>query len=84
MAVVDKDLCAACLTCVRICPYSVPQIEDGVAAIEPTACQGCGTCSAQCPAGAIRLQSFTNEQIRAAVSALFQGDRPGAQEPMKT
>ncbi len=80
VATVDEDLCAGCLTCVRVCPYSVPRIEDGVASIEPTACQGCGTCSAQCPAGAISLQSFTDQQIRAAVSGLFRSGRPGLQE----
>ena len=80
VATVDEDLCAACLTCVRVCPYSVPRIEDGVASIEPTACQGCGTCSAQCPAGAISLQSFTDQQIRAAVSGLFRSDRSDLQE----
>ncbi len=72
VATVDRERCAACLTCVRVCPYGVPQIEDDVAVIEPTACQGCGTCSAQCPAGAISLQCFTDEQIEAAVSGLFE------------
>ncbi|MDP6059682.1 MAG: 4Fe-4S binding protein, partial [Pirellulaceae bacterium] len=80
VATVDEDLCAGCLTCVRICPYSVPRIEDGIASIEPTACQGCGTCSAQCPAGAISLQSFTDRQIRAAVSGLFRSGRSDLQE----
>ena len=75
VAGVDQDLCAACLTCVRVCPYGVPRIEDGLAAIEPTACQGCGTCAAECPAGAIRLDYFTDEQIRAAVSGLFRDNR---------
>ena len=84
VAVVDQDLCAACLTCVRACPYNVPTIENGVAAIEPTACQGCGACSAQCPAGAIHLQSFTNEQVRAAVAALFGGDKLDPEQKVRT
>ena len=84
VAAVDRDRCAACLTCVRVCPYNVPRIEDGLATVEPTACQGCGTCSAQCPAGAISLQSFTDEQLRAAVSALFQGRQPNTEEAVKT
>jgi len=71
VASVDRDACAACLTCVRACPYSVPRIEDGVAAIEAVACQGCGTCASQCPAGAINLQYYTDEQVRAAVAGLF-------------
>ena len=71
IATVDRDVCAACLTCVRACPYSVPRIEDGLAAIEAVACQGCGTCTSQCPAGAISLQYYTDEQVRAAVGGLF-------------
>ena len=71
VATVDTDLCAACLTCVRVCPYGVPRIKDDVASIEPTACQGCGSCAAQCPGGAIELQYFTDEQISAAVEGLF-------------
>ncbi len=84
VAMVDQDRCAACLTCVRICPFSVPRIEDGVAAIEPAACQGCGTCSAQCPAGAISLQYFTDEQIGAAVSGLFRRSLPQPKETTVT
>jgi len=71
VATVDTDRCAACLTCVRVCPYGVPRIEDGLAAIEAVACQGCGTCASQCPAGAISLQYYTDEQVRAAVESLF-------------
>jgi heterodisulfide reductase subunit A-like polyferredoxin len=71
VATVDADRCAACLTCVRACPYGVPQMKDDVATIEPTACQGCGSCAAQCPGGAIELQYFTDEQISAAVEGLF-------------
>jgi len=71
VATVDPDRCAACLTCVRACPYGVPCIKDDVASIEPTACQGCGSCAAQCPGGAIELQYFTDEQISAAVEGLF-------------
>ena len=48
--VVEPDRCVACLTCVRTCPYGVPQINDqGVAYIDPAACQGCGNCASACP-----------------------------------
>ena len=84
VADVDQDLCAACLTCVRVCPYSVPRIEDGLAAIEPTACQGCGTCAAECPAGAIRLHCFTDEQVKAAVAGLFLSEHRDTKEALPT
>jgi len=84
VAVVDADRCAACLTCVRACPYGVPQMQDDVANIEPTACQGCGSCAAECPGGAIKLQYFTDEQIAAAVDGLFATHNcPAIQEASK-
>ena len=40
---IDGDKCVACLTCIRMCPYDVPAInEKGVAEIEAAKCQGSG------------------------------------------
>jgi len=70
---VDPDKCTACLTCVRICPYDVPIInEEGVAVVEAAACQGCGICAAECPAKAIQLLHYRDEQVVAKVEALGQ------------
>ena len=69
---VDQASCAACLTCVRLCPYDVPVIgEDGVAYIEPASCQGCGLCAAACPRKAITTRHYRDEQITAKVDVLF-------------
>jgi len=71
-AVVDPDRCAVCLTCVRTCPYHVPIIgKEGYAEIDPAGCQGCGCCVAECPGKAITLKHFTDEQLIAKSSALF-------------
>jgi heterodisulfide reductase subunit A len=71
-AVVNPDRCAACLTCVRSCPYHVPYIgEEGYAIIDPAGCQGCGICVAECPGKAITLKHFTDEQMLAKTAALF-------------
>lgn len=78
-AIVDSNLCTACLTCVRICPFEVPKIKlelkgsggiQGAAFIEPTVCQGCGICVAECPAKAIQLMEYTDQQMKAIVCAL--------------
>jgi len=79
VAVVDPARCTGCLTCVRICPFNVPQVQAnlsgvgaimGAAYIEPAVCQGCGQCAAECPARAIQLMHYTDAQMRAKVSAL--------------
>jgi heterodisulfide reductase subunit A-like polyferredoxin len=75
VASVNSDKCAACLTCVRTCPYGAPSIgEEGYAIIDPAACRGCGACVAECPGKAIALKHFTDEQIMAKTDALFQAE----------
>ena len=73
VAEVDQEKCAACLTCVRICPFEVPVIDPEVkkAKIEAAACQGCGVCVSECPAKAITLHHYTDAQIFAKEEALF-------------
>ena len=72
VSVVDPDKCAACLTCVRTCPYDVPQINaDGVAETEAAMCHGCGVCASECPAKAIQLMHYKDNQIISKTMALF-------------
>ncbi len=72
VAHVDPELCAACLVCVRACPYGVPQIVDNVSNINEALCQGCGTCVSECPAKAIKLANYSDEQIMVKVEALLE------------
>jgi len=73
VSTVNPDRCAACLTCVRTCPYNAPRIgPEGHAVIDPAECRGCGACVAECPGKAISLQHFTDDQIIAKTDALFQ------------
>ena len=81
VAVVDEAKCTGCLTCVRICPFGVPQIQPnrtgvgsimGAAYIEAAVCQGCGSCVAECPAQAIQLMHYTDSQLAAKVNALLK------------
>ncbi len=69
---VDGTKCAVCLTCVRLCPYGAPRInEDHVAEIVPALCQGCGICSSVCPGHAIELQHFRDDQVFQEIDALL-------------
>ena len=71
VAVVEGERCAACLTCVRVCPYSVPVINaKGEAEIDVAKCKGCGSCVAECPAKAIELMHFKQDQLQAKCQAL--------------
>ncbi len=71
VAMVEGERCAACLTCVRVCPYSVPVInQKGEAEIDLAKCKGCGSCVAECPAKAIELMHFKESQLQAKCQAL--------------
>jgi len=73
-ASVDQDRCAACLVCVRSCPYNVPKInEDGVSEIDPALCRGCGVCASECPAKVIQLNWYEDGQVMSKVEALLEG-----------
>jgi heterodisulfide reductase subunit A len=74
VASVDPQKCVGCLTCTRVCPFSIPQVVQqegrsgvgglgGAAYIDPAQCQGCGTCTGECPANAIQLVNYTDEQL---------------------
>jgi heterodisulfide reductase subunit A len=71
------DLCAGCMRCVKVCPYSAieqigPAGKDGTVKIISAACMGCGTCAAECNFAAIEMPYFTREQILAQIDACLQ------------
>jgi len=53
-AVVDKDKCTACGSCVEACPVDAIKLEEK-AIIDKENCIDCGTCVDECPEGAISL-----------------------------
>ena len=73
VARVDSKKCAACLVCVRACPFDVPFINaDGYSEIDPSKCHGCGVCASECPAKAIQLMQFEDDQILAKLNGLLE------------
>jgi len=71
-AEVNPGKCIACLTCVRVCPFGVPFInDDGVAEIVPLECRACGVCVSSCPNDAIELKSFTDSDVIAHIETMF-------------
>jgi len=72
-AKVDGKLCAACLICVRACPFDVPFINaEGYSEIDPAKCHGCGICAAECPAKAIQLMQFEDDMVLSKIQQLFE------------
>ncbi|MGA2059645.1 MAG: 4Fe-4S binding protein, partial [Thermoguttaceae bacterium] len=74
IAWVDPDKCISCMTCVHVCPYMAPQINEfNKAEVQGATCMGCGSCSAECPAKAITLRHFYDNQILAAIDGALGG-----------
>jgi heterodisulfide reductase subunit A len=69
---VDPDKCVSCATCVHVCPYMAPQINEfNKAEVQGATCMGCGSCTAECPAKAITLRHYVDAQILAQVNGLL-------------
>jgi len=72
-AIVDKNICVNCDACVVSCIFNAVDAEPfGLPSIIGANCKGCGVCAAECPMGAMQLVHFTDEQIVAAIEALFK------------
>ncbi|MCZ7361817.1 MAG: 4Fe-4S binding protein, partial [Candidatus Methanoperedens sp.] len=87
ISVVNEAKCIGCGTCVTVCPYNAPALEEVTVTVEevtyttkkskinPAACKGCGSCAAACPAGAITASHFSSKEIREVIDAFDRGVR---------
>jgi heterodisulfide reductase subunit A len=85
VSIVNEAKCIGCGTCVTVCPYNAPALEEVTVTAEevsytakksrinPAACKGCGSCAAACPSGAITAQHFSRKEIGEAIDAFEQG-----------
>jgi len=73
-AKVDVDHCVKCLTCVRSCPFGVPEfnINEKVVEINEAICHGCGVCASICPRQTIHLSFYDDDQIMCKIDALLE------------
>ncbi|NYT07976.1 MAG: 4Fe-4S dicluster domain-containing protein [Methanomicrobiales archaeon] len=55
-AIVDKEKCTACETCVDECPAAAITIENEKAKVDAELCVDCGSCVDVCPSEAITLE----------------------------
>jgi nitroreductase/NAD-dependent dihydropyrimidine dehydrogenase PreA subunit len=61
-AVIDRERCTRCGTCVEICPSTVLELRDGAVVVDHSKgfdCIGCGQCMAVCPVDAIAVTGRT-------------------------
>jgi heterodisulfide reductase subunit A-like polyferredoxin len=74
VAHIDPADCVACATCVKICPYGAPMINElRKAEIQGAKCMGCGSCVAACPARTIVLQHQEGQTVVAMLDELLVG-----------
>jgi heterodisulfide reductase subunit A-like polyferredoxin len=72
VARVNPENCVACATCVKVCPYGAPMINDlHKAEIQGAKCMGCGSCAAACPARTITLQHQEDQALVAMLDELL-------------
>ncbi len=82
LPVIDKNKCARCLTCYRICPHNAVTIRDNYQPVISTdACFGCGICVSHCPANAISVISESGSVSSGKIASetvIFACERSGA------
>ncbi|MBN1443032.1 MAG: 4Fe-4S binding protein [Planctomycetes bacterium] len=54
-AVVDKEKCSGCGSCVDVCPCEAIALVDDIAVVDAEKCEDCGVCVDECPTQAISL-----------------------------
>jgi len=56
-AVVNREECVSCGTCVEECPEEAIKLDDEeIAVVDPEKCTECGTCVEACPSEAIHIE----------------------------
>ena len=55
-AIVNKEKCDGCRTCVEECPTSTINLEEGKAVVSEDACIDCNACEENCDNHAIKVQ----------------------------
>jgi coenzyme F420-reducing hydrogenase delta subunit/NAD-dependent dihydropyrimidine dehydrogenase PreA subunit len=66
--IVSTSRCATCLTCLRICPYEAPHLNNqGEIIIADTRCIACGLCASECPASVIEFKQPGPDSLEADI-----------------
>ncbi len=52
---IDEELCVACLSCVKACPFNALSSDGDTVKVDWEKCMGCGVCEVTCPKAAVSL-----------------------------
>lgn len=55
LAVIDKEKCIGCKTCVKVCPVLAIKMENKLAIVDDEMCRGCNACEQRCSVYAINM-----------------------------
>ena len=82
--ILSQDKCATCLTCLRVCPYHVPYLdESGTIRIPSDQCQACGICVTECPAKVIVLRKpYDRRHITEELDHVFRSAAESKFKPL--
>ena len=82
--ILSQDKCATCLTCLRVCPYHVPYLdESGTIQIPSDQCQACGICVTECPAKVIVLRKpYDRRHITEELDHVFRSAAESKFKPL--
>ncbi|MES0329556.1 MAG: hydrogenase iron-sulfur subunit, partial [Dehalococcoidales bacterium] len=66
--IVSTSRCATCLTCLRLCPYGAPRLNNqGEVVIAEASCIACGLCASECPASVIEFKQPGPDSLEADI-----------------
>ncbi|MBE6070547.1 MAG: 4Fe-4S dicluster domain-containing protein [Clostridium butyricum] len=59
-ALVNKEYCVGCGSCIQVCPLKAISINNGTfAMVDINKCVGCGKCAYTCPASTIEILTIS-------------------------
>ncbi len=61
-AIVDREACTGCKTCLDRCQFKAISIENDKSLVEKSRCSGCGLCVTTCDSGALNLTRKSEEE----------------------
>ena len=84
-ASVNQENCVNCNACLVSCVFNaIESSAFGLPRILEANCKGCGVCASECPTGAMQLRHYKDDQVIAAIKALFRPrKRPEPNESFK-